>query len=179
MRFGIAVLAVLVVTIVAAGCGGDEETSASPSTEWADGVCQALTTWKDAVAGVPDTLKNDPTKDGLEQAAGDVKDATETLASDLKGLGRPDTEAGQAAQDTLTTLADELTTQADTIKTTVEDASGLAGLAQAAPTVVSSLTTMGTEVSSAVSDIEGLDGAQELKDSFAQAESCSALQGGS
>lgn len=179
MRFGIAVLAVLVVTIVAAGCGGNDTPAASPSTEWADGVCQALTTWKDAVAAVPDTLKNDPSKDGLEQAASDVKDATETLASDLKGLGRPDTEAGQAAQDTITTLADELTTQADTIKTTVEDASGLAGLAQAAPTVASSLTTMGTEVSSAVGEIEGLDGAQELKDSFAQAESCSALQGGS
>jgi hypothetical protein len=50
---------------------------------------------------------------------------------------------------------------------------------QAAPTVASALATMGSEVAGAVSDIEALDGAQELKDSFAQAESCSALQGGS
>jgi hypothetical protein len=131
------------------------------------------------VAGVPDTLTTNPSKDGIEQAAGDVKDATDTLASDLKALGRPDTDAGQAAQDTVTTLADELSTEADIIKTTVEDASGLAGLLQAAPTIATSLKTMGTQVSSAVTEISSADGAQELKDSFAQSESCNALQGGS
>jgi hypothetical protein len=179
MRRLFALGAVLCVAVVAAGCGSDE-TSATPSTtEWADGVCSALTTWKDAIAGVPDTLKNDPSKSGLDQAAGDVKDATDALASDLKGLGRPDTEAGQSAQDTISTLADELSTGADAIETAVGDASGVSGVVQAASAIGTTLTTMGSQLSSAFSDLEALDGGEELKDSFEQAESCTALQGGS
>lgn len=178
MRRWIALGALAVAVVVAAGCGGDDTTATSATTEWAGGVCTALVTWKDAVAGAGESLQGgNLSADGLKGAAGDVEEATRTLADDLKGLGRPDTQAGQEAQDTITTLADDLAGEADTIASAVDNASGVGEVLQAASTVSSTLVTMGQQVGSAVSQLEGLDGAQELKDAFAEADSCSGLSG--
>ena len=179
MRRWIAIGAVAAAAVVAAGCGGGDTSGTSATTEWAGGVCTAVTTWKDAVAGAADSLKGgNVTADGLSSAAGDVEDATRTLADDLKGLGRPDTESGRAAQDTVSSLADE-SGGADTIQGAVDDASGVGGVVQALSTVSSTLVTMGQQVGSAVSQLEALEGGQELTDAFTEADSCSSLTSGS
>ena len=90
-------------------------------------------------------------------------------------LGRPDTHAGQEAQDTLNGLADDLSDEADTIESAVEDVSGVSEVLGAVSTVSSTLLTMGEQVGSAVSRLEALDGAEELKDAFEEADSCSEL----
>ena len=46
--------------------------------------------------------------DSLESAVDDVKEATETLADDLRDAGTPDTEDGQQAKDLVDQLADEI-----------------------------------------------------------------------
>lgn len=165
----------------AAGCGSDD-TSESATTEWADGVCSALSTWSQELGSTADGLKEAGTsisKDDLSAAADDVRTATETLGDDLRGLGRPDTEAGQTAQDTLTQLADDLSAEVETITTAVDEASGLSGAITAFQTVSSTLAEMGSQVASALSTLESLDGGQELEDAFAQAPACADLQGGS
>ena len=173
-----AIGAVAVAAVVAGGCGGDDAADTSATTEWAGGVCTALTTWKDAVAGAGESLQaGSLSADAVEGVAGDIGDATRTLADDLNALGRPDTDAGQDAQDTLNGLANDLSDEADTIESAVEDASGVSEVLGAVSTVSSTLLTMGEQVGSAVSQLEALDGAEELKDAFEEADSCSELTG--
>ncbi len=175
MRRMIAVVALGVVTLAATGCGGDEE---SGTTQWADGVCGAMTTWKDAVTDAGTTLTTSGlSTDGLRGAAEEVESATETLVDDLKGLGRPDTEAGQQAEEIVTGLADTLADEADTIRTAVDQASGVSGTLQAVSTVTGALGTMGTQIGTAVTQLSQLEGSQELEDAFGDAEACQELTG--
>ena len=69
-----------------------------------------------------------PTKSGLQTAVDDTKSATQTLSSDLKGLGKPDTEAGQQAKDSLDQLSTSLEQNVTTIETSLKNASGISGV---------------------------------------------------
>jgi len=124
--------ALLVVGLLAAGCGSDEP-EASSTTDWAAGVCTAISTWADSIKSAADPIKSgDISEDSLESAADDVKSATDTLESDLEDLGKPDTEAGQQAKDSLDQLSSDLSTETDTIESAVEDVSGVSDIAAAA-----------------------------------------------
>jgi len=168
------------VLALAAGCGssggGSETTTtgASATETWASGVCSSITTWQAAITSAAGSLKSDPTTDGLQTAAGDAKSATETLASDLKGLGKPDTAAGQQAQDSLEGLSTDLQQGVDTIDGAVKDVSGASGVLAAVSTVTGTLATMGTQVTTTVTDLQGLD-TGELKDAFANSSACDSL----
>ena len=134
----IAVAASLV--FVAAGCGssggGSTTTASASATEtWASGVCSSITTWQAAIKSAAGSVKSDPTKSGLQTAAGDAKSATETLASDLKGLGKPDTQAGQQAKDSLDQLSTSLQKDVTTIENAVKGVSGVSGVLAAVSTV--------------------------------------------
>jgi len=106
-----------------------------------------------------------------------VRSATDTLASDLKGLGRPDTPAGRKAQDALNELSTSLSKDVTTIETTVHGASGLTGLLAAAPTVTRTLTSMGTDVTSTMSEMQSLDARGEVKSAFAKSQACYSATG--
>ena len=135
----IAVAASLV--FLAAGCGSSgggsttTTTSASATETWASGVCSSITTWQAAIKSAAGSVKSDPTKSGLQTAAGDAKSATETLASDLKGLGKPDTQAGQQAKDSLDQLSTSLQKDVTTIENAVKGVSGVSGVLTAVSTV--------------------------------------------
>lgn len=176
MRRWTVVGVVAAAAVLAAGCGGDDSSGAAAATEWAGDVCTAMTTWKDSVAGAVESLQSGgASADALKGAVGDIGDATRTLSDDLKGLGRPDTAAGQEAEDTLTTLADDLATGADTIESAVADASGVSEILAAASTITKTLGTMAQQVSTAFSGLDDLEGGEELKSAFAEADSCSSL----
>src|SRR5215217_7294218 len=107
MRRAALLVAVLVSAAFAGGCGDSQDTSAT--TEWADGVCSAFSTWTSSVGAAARSFTTaTPSQEGLETAVGDVKDATSTFADDLKGLGAADTESGEKAKDELDGLADDL-----------------------------------------------------------------------
>lgn len=178
MRRWSAIGAVVLAVVLASGCGSDSSDSAA--TTWAGGVCTAVTTWTDSVTSITNSLKSGSVSaDSLKSAATDFGDATRTLADDLKGLGRPDTEAGQQAQQTIDTLAGQLSEGADTIKQAVEGASGASGTLKAVSAASAAFATMGEQVSSAVTDLQGLEGGKELADAFAKADSCSSFVSGS
>ena len=175
MKRALSLAALLVVGVLAAGCGSDEPETSS-TTDWAAGVCTAITTWTDSIKSAADPIKSgDISEDSLQSAADDVKSATDTLEADLKDLGQPDTEAGQQAKDSLDQLSSDLSTDTDTITSAVEDASGVSGIAAAVTTVSATLATMQTQITSAYTSLTQLDAKGELQTAFQQASSCQQL----
>ena len=173
----IAVAALL--ALLAAGCGSSggssTTTSSSATLTWASGVCTSITTWQAALKSATDSLKSNPTKSGLQTAGNDAKAATQTLASDLKGLGKPGTQAGQQAKHSLDQLATSLQQDAATIQSAVKGASGISGALSAVTTVTSTLATMETDVKKTVTNLQGLDAKGELKTAFTNSSACNSL----
>jgi hypothetical protein len=160
------------IALVAAGCGGDDE-SVPAATQWAGDVCTAVNTWRNDVASTASSVTSDPTRAGLQQAAEDAKSATETLIDTLKGLGAPDTEAGDQARSALETLSSGLQTDVDTIQQAVADASGVQGLLGAASTVSAALAQISAQLSTAMDQLGSLrDVDDQLQQAFADADSC-------
>ena len=122
-----AALAVVLI-LLAAACGSDEGSDTSATATWADEVCSSVTTWTNALTASVDSLKGgNVSREALEGAVDDVKSATDTFVDDLKGLGKPDTEAGQEAKDSVDQLADQLEQEVDEIEGAVDDVSGASG----------------------------------------------------
>jgi hypothetical protein len=176
---GLAQLAlVVVIAALAAGCGGSDK---PPTTaEWADGVCSSVSTWEDSLkTAVQPITSGDISKDSLKTAADDAKSATDTLTSDLKDLGKPDTQAGQQAQDQVDTLTNQLQTDVDTIKSAAEGVSGVSGITAAVTTATTAVQTMKTQIDSTVTSLKQLDAKGELSTAFQQSSSCQQLKAGS
>jgi hypothetical protein len=172
-RLAFAALPLAALTFLAAGCGGSSSDT-SATTEWAGNVCTAVVTWTDSITASVNSLSGgNLSKDSLQGVADDAKSATETLIDDLKGLGKPDTEAGQQAQDTLNQLADDLQSDVDAIDSAVNE--GSSSTLSTIATVTTTLQTMGTQLSTAFSDLEQLDAKGELENAFKQADSCDQL----
>jgi hypothetical protein len=170
-----------IALLLAAGCGGsggDGSSDTSPTTKWADGLCSAISTWTSSISSIGDTIKGgDISKDSLTSAVDDAKSATETFTSDLDSLGKPDTEAGQQAKDSIDQLSSELKDEVATIQDELDGASGITGIIAAIPTITTSLSNMGTQVSSTISDLESLDAKGELESAFKDSSSCDDLTG--
>jgi len=173
------VVASLVAMLVASGCGGSGGGSSESATEtWANGVCSSLNTWKTSVtqAGASITGGN-MSQDQVTSAVNDVKDATSKLSSDLKGLGRPDTESGQQAQEALTKLSGQLDADVQQINQAVEGASGPTAAVGIATSVGAALSQMSTQVSAALSTLDQADTKGELNDAFQNSDACKQLTG--
>ena len=173
------------LALAAAGCGGSDNESTSGSTEttatseWADGFCTAVTTWKDELKSVTDrfTSLSSFSEENLQTAADDAKNATDELVQSLRGLGAPDTESGQEVKDSIDALATTLESELDSIQKTVEETSGVTELPTAAKDVSASLSAMSTALSSTLSTIESADAQGELKDALDASPACSDLTG--
>ena len=177
----IAALASVLALGLAAGCGGDDDgggsSDASATDDWANDVCSAVTDWTTAMTSVGSSLQGgDVSKDSLDEALDNVRDATDQFAGDIRGLGRPDTEAGEEAKQTLDGLADDLEKGRDEIDDAVQGADTAQELVAAFPTVTQTLTTMSNDVASAFSSLQQLDAGGELEDAFSQAQSCDELE---
>ena len=170
---------VLVLAVLAAGCGSKSSEPTSPA-DWADGVCSAITTWKSSITSSADSLKGgNLTQDSLKSAGDDVKSATDTLESDLKDLGKPDTQSGQQAKDSLDQLSSDLNTDSDAIKTAVDGVTDLSGVPAAATTIGTTLQTMQSQVTSTVNSLKQLDAPGELQTAFQQSSACQRLSSSS
>jgi uncharacterized protein YoxC len=171
-------LPALAIALLAAGCGGDsgssDETMSTP--DWANGVCGAITTWTSSLTSAADSLRGgNISKESLQSAVDDVESSTKTFTDDLKDLGKPDTEAGQEAKDLLDGLEDDLDADVEEMKSTVDSASGLGDVLNAASGVSGTLGKMGQQVSSTLSQLDQLDASQELEQAFQQADNCAEL----
>ncbi|WP_244928460.1 hypothetical protein [Nocardioides sp. W7] len=171
-------LAGLVAT--GAGCQDSDDSSAeATATEsWAAELCSNVGEWTTTMDDARTVLSNpsDLSLDDLESTIDQVAGATDELAADLRELDAPDTEAGDEAAARLTSLAQELESQGETVQEATSDEPETA---EERLTSVSSVSgaaaAMAAEAKSAVADLRELDGAQELQDAFADAASCQEL----
>jgi hypothetical protein len=175
------IAAVTVCALVAAGCGSSSDSGdATPTTEWADGLCSSVTTWQSSITSIIDTLKaGGLTKDSLTTAVDDARSATNTFTTSLKDLGRPDTDAGQQAQDSVNELTTQIDEDMTKIQDTVSNASGVAGILAAVPTITTTIQSAGNQVADTISGFQDLDAKGELESAFKDAESCKTLTAGS
>ena len=176
--------------LLAAGCGGEDESSSQTSIEastgastgvageWAESFCSALRTWKDDLeeAAEPLTDLSSLSEESLRQAAEEAKRATETLSESLNGLGRPDISSGEQVRSSVQDLARDVEDGADEIETAVEGVASVADIPSAIETITTTVTDMGTEVDGAVQTLEDADPSGELVSAFAEADSCGELR---
>lgn len=175
-RFPLAV-PVLVAAVLAAGCGGSKSSGTTSTDEWADNLCSAIGSWATSVSAAGRSIAGGKlSEDTLKSASADVKDATNELTGDLKGLGKPDTEAGQQAKESVDRLSEEIDKGVDTIDGAVDDISGTNGVAKALSTVSSTLVTMGTQLQTTLRDLRSSGANGELQQALESSSSCTSLQ---
>jgi hypothetical protein len=176
MMAGRLLLTGLLAVFLASGCGG-EAGGGSSATEWADHVCSATTTWSESIRSTLDSLTTgNLSEDELRGAADDVESATSDFVDDLRGLGKPDTEAGEEAKESLDQLAGQIEENLSTLRNAVEDASGSGGIVEAAGAASAALSAMDEQLSSTFAELEGLDAGGELEAAFGEADSCNELR---
>lgn len=161
--------------LVVSGCGGDDS-EVPASTKWAGDLCTAVRAWQDDITSAVDALRSNPSRAGFTEAADDAKAATETLVDTVKGLGAPNTEAGDEVRSAVETFAESLRHDVDTIQDAVAGASGVQGLLAASAAVSTAIGNVTSQISSFEDELESLgDVDDELRQSFADAESCDGL----
>jgi hypothetical protein len=167
-----------VAVALAAGCGGDDDTSAT--TAWAGDVCSAISTWTESMRDVSESVRaGGLSEDALSDAVEDAKSTTDAFVDDLRELGAPETDAGEEAQAALDELADDLDQATDTIDGALADVSGAGDVLSAISVVTGALASMGEQVAAAFRELEQLDAAGELEDAFREADSCDEIAGSS
>jgi len=183
MRALLAVL-ILAAAIVAAGCGGGSssssgasgtESSATAADDWANSVCEAFVALNNSIMDAGQGIRDNPSEEGIRTAGEQIQSATQTLADDLHGLGRPDTESGQQAKDTIDQLATNLDTSLQKINEALDNASGTTGAVTAASTISTSLVEMADHLSTAFQQLQEIDSQGELQSAFEQGDSCAGL----
>jgi len=169
----------LVCAALAGGCGGDDNGGGSggkSATEWADGVCSAMGDWVNSIRDATSSLRGgNLSENSLTGATDDISEATSTFVDDLRGLGKPDTDAGDKAEESINSLADTVDENVDKIKDAADDVTSPSSAATAFSTISTALTTMTSAISSTFQQLEQTDAADELKKAFEDADSCKEL----
>jgi hypothetical protein len=180
-RAAAAAAVLLTAAGLAAGCGGsDDGNDTSSATEWAGDLCSSITTWTQSLTDSVDSLgAGNVTRDSLQGVVDDASSATQSFVDELESLGRPDTGAGDQAEETITTLRNELSDQVQTIEDALDDVSGASGVLTAVSTVSGALAEMGRQLTTAFGELQQLDAQGELEDAFRSASSCDDLTSGS
>jgi hypothetical protein len=174
-------LAALVVLVGAAcgGSGGDSTTTtnAAAAQDWANGLCTATNTYVTSLSSLGDTLKGgNLTRDSLNSALDKARSATQTFADDVKEVGSPPVSESKT-KTVLEDLSDELSKDADTIKSALSDISNASEALSAVSTVTGTLATLGTQISGAYSEIKQADPQGTIQSAFQNAPACSSLIG--
>jgi hypothetical protein len=101
--------AAIALSVAAAGCGGSDSEE-DPTAAWASGFCTAVTNWTDDLQSVTSefTDTSNLSEDGIKSAADDVRSSTQSLVDDLRGLGAPPTDSGDAVKSALDDLSTTL-----------------------------------------------------------------------
>jgi methyl-accepting chemotaxis protein len=165
-------LSVLAAVVLLAGCGGDES---SASEDYANGVCSSLSSW---VTDVQETVQSitdaglATSREDIQTAFDQTKDATDTLVGDLEGLGPPETEDGQQAKSELDALTTELGQQLDVIQEALDSGGGVTAIAAE---VSSAVSAAASAVNTTYQDLRGLDPGGELQDAFENSDDCKSL----
>jgi hypothetical protein len=177
-RLASALVLVLALAALAAGCGGDDSSdgggeAVEPAT-WASGFCNALKTFSTGIseAGSDLTGQGIPSSDEIISVIDNAAAAASTFADDLRELGRPDVPSGEEIQTELENAAEEAGKTFDAVKDEIDgeidnatDVAVVAGaIAEAAQKALTGIQTATNRLQEL--DVEGalqsaLEGASE------------------
>jgi hypothetical protein len=161
------------LALVAAGCGGDGDSGASPD-EWADEFCGHVRDWENDLREIRDEFGDvsSLTADSIEQAAEDADAATDEFVENIRDLGAPDTDSGDAVEQEAEEFADTVEAEKEEIRDATEDLSDLGDVADAIGSVGESLSTLlsaGQETLEAIADA---DVGGEVRTALEESETC-------
>jgi hypothetical protein len=174
-------LAVVILAVAAAGCGGGDE-GPSAEEQWAGEICTSIASWRTEVEAITrntaDALtQSGATREDLENGIQDGLDATKELTDELRASVPPDTPEGAQAKSEVNAFLDDVRGADDRVRTALADLPEGASLAQ----VVTQLAGLATSLQSTleggralVEDLTDLGG--DLKDAFENASSCKELR---
>jgi hypothetical protein len=167
-------LALVALALVATGCGSDDESETSATTEWASEFCTATITWSNEVERIGDDLSDlsSLSSDAIASAAEEARTATAAYADEIRDLGGPDTDSGQVVEDSLETLATDVDDELAENEDAIEDISGITGITTAAREVRSSMAAMFVSLQGAFQRMSEADVDGELAAAFDEAASC-------
>jgi hypothetical protein len=169
---------VLGLALVSAGCGGgDSEPSATPTDEWAERYCAAIVDWANELRRATDELRDfrSLSQDDFDQAAADIRSATENFAAELRGLGAPDTHFGEQARQEVDTFATAMEADLAEIEEVVGDVAGVKEISKAIVTITAALTSMNKAFTTMVNSLSKMGPKNELQTALEDAESCDDL----
>jgi hypothetical protein len=164
----------LVLSLAACGGGGKNTTSTAGETSakaWATSVCSSFIAWRSSLEIAKTEFTSHPSESQLRKTGRDIERATQTLARSLKQLGTPETAQGQAAKQSLDTLATSLENGMNKIDQTLTSGDGLMLQVAAMGTT---LTSMANSLQLAGSNLKSLAPGAELQQAFKQSSACKA-----
>lgn len=178
-RLPLVLLAAAMLALAACG-GGDEEPAAE---QWAGEVCEAVGSWQTELQQIFDDIQaqvtsGDVTVEAIRSGIDQGATATDELVSTLKGLGPPETEAGQQAQQQLETQADQISQVVNDVKATV-DSLGEASVTE----VLGALAGVAGKIQGTLSDTAATvddfraSADDEIRQGFENAPACQELAG--
>jgi hypothetical protein len=173
--------AIIVLALVAAGCGGGEGSSAEEEA-WANEVCTSIASWRTEVQTIATdaaqaVTEPGATRDTVEGAIDDGLQATETLLEDLRGAVPPDTSEGDEAKAAVDAFLDDVSSANDEVESALADLPEGAGLAAIVAELSGLATSLQTTVESGralVTELTELGGT--MQEAFENADSCQELR---
>jgi hypothetical protein len=180
----VAAIVVVIAAVVIMRVSDDEDSGSIDTTAWASSVCTSISDWRSSLSSLADVSGDTLSRDSLREKLDDAQQATDDLVAELKGLGRPDTDAGQQLEQELDTAADDLESSYENLKTGVQDAldtdsptAFLQALADLAPDAQSLLTTASTTIETLENTDAAGESADEVRQAFEDSASCQELTG--
>ena len=165
--------------ILAAGCGGG---GTSAEEEWAGSVCTDISNWKGQVQQSANTVREKlkspqaGTLDAIDAEIQKAVSATRDLASNLKSLDPPNTDAGKQAKqqvDMLTSQLEATATQAEQTLDSVPKGASASEVVQDLAPLAPAIQSLAEQTSSALDSIK--ESGESIKEGFEQADSCKQL----
>jgi hypothetical protein len=178
----LALIPLLAALVLAAGCGGDGDDNGDDQSSpeaWSDDFCSAAADWRtsldDVISGIS---PSDLSAEGVRDAIDEGLEATESFLDEIRGLGAPETEAGQEVEAIVDSTAESVQTTVDDLRATFDEDDSLQDLITKIPQAAAQIEQLESELSSSLDEIRNLD-TGELKSELDSNEECAAAQSGS
>ena len=170
-----AILTCVALTVaLAAGCGGDDESS---SEAWTNDFCSAAADWRTSIDDIVGQFQSpsDLNADSLESAVDDGLEATESFLDEVDSLGAPETEGGQEVAGIVDSLKSDVPSTAADLRATAEGSGDLLSKVTQMATQASQLQQ---ELQSSLDELENVQ-TGELGSELESNEDCAAARSGS
>jgi len=183
-RWLIAALVVALVAIALAALAARlTEDDAGDLDSWAGSVCSSVSDWRSSILALAD-VGGTLTAESLRERIDDAQTATEELVAELRGLGPPEVESGDALRAELERTVDELEAEYEALRAEAQGAlestsppEFLQGLAALAPRFQALLNG----AAAVLQDLESTPAVAEetrsdLREAFDDADACRELR---